>query len=171
MRDVQKTLPTPPGEIAAHLDVLSEVLSTRRLTGATFFSAEFREPWGFTSPPLDTVAKTLQDPDAHVSNSMVIFEGQNGMPGTDNLELRARTYKKTMFAAPNLSTSQLNCVGLSVYLACATRGGTPFTTLLRRWVCWRDREGLPSSTGRLDSRITERASASDGVLRPPSRAS
>jgi hypothetical protein len=52
------------------------------------------------------------------------------IPTTDNLELRARTYKKTMFAAPNLSMSQLNCVGLAVYLACATRPGTPFETLL-----------------------------------------
>ena len=50
--------------------------------------------------------------------------------GTDNLELRAKTFTKTMPAAPNLSTSQLNCLGLSVYLACATRMGTPFKTLL-----------------------------------------
>ena len=50
--------------------------------------------------------------------------------GTDNLELRAKTFAKTMPAATNLSTSQLNCVGLSVYLACATRMGTPFKTLL-----------------------------------------
>jgi hypothetical protein len=51
-------------------------------------------------------------------------------PGTDNLELRARTFAKKMAAAPNLSSSQLNCVGLAVYLACATRPGTPFRTLL-----------------------------------------
>ena len=50
--------------------------------------------------------------------------------GTDKLELWAKTFEKTMPAAPNLSTSQLNCVGLSVYLACATRRGTPFKTLL-----------------------------------------
>lgn len=58
----------------------------------------------------------------------VAYDGM--VPGTDLLELRARTYKKTMFAAPNLSMSQLNCVGLAVYLACATRPGTPFKTLL-----------------------------------------
>lgn len=52
------------------------------------------------------------------------------VPGTDNLELRARTFTKTMAAAPNLSSSQLNCVGIAVYLACATRPGTPFRTLL-----------------------------------------
>jgi hypothetical protein len=49
---------------------------------------------------------------------------------TDNLELRARTYSKPMMAAPNLSTSQLNCIGLAVYLACATRSGSPFKTLI-----------------------------------------
>ena len=58
----------------------------------------------------------------------VAYDGMT--PGTDNLELRARTYSKTMFAAPNLSTSQLNCVGIAIYLACATRTGTPFKTLL-----------------------------------------
>jgi hypothetical protein len=60
--------------------------------------------------------------------SDVAYDGM--VPGTDNLELRARTYAKTMFAAPNLSMSQLNCVGLAIYLACATRKGTPFNTLL-----------------------------------------
>lgn len=60
--------------------------------------------------------------------SDVAYDGM--IPTTDNLELRARTYKKTMFAAPNLSMSQLNCVGLAVYIACATRPGTPFKTLL-----------------------------------------
>lgn len=52
------------------------------------------------------------------------------VPGTDMLELRAKTFTKSMAAAPNLSSSQLNCVGIAVYLACATRPGTPFRTLL-----------------------------------------
>ena len=60
--------------------------------------------------------------------SDVTYDGME--PGTDNLALRARTYSKQMFAAPNLSSSQLNCIGLAVYLACATRSGTPFKTLL-----------------------------------------
>ena len=47
-----------------------------RLTGATFFSAEFRAPWGFTSPPIDTVAKTLQDPDAHLVLFHLVLEGR-----------------------------------------------------------------------------------------------
>ena len=61
-------------------------------------------------------------------SSDVAYDGM--IPTTDNLELRARTYTKTMFAAPNLSMSQLNCVGLAVYIACATRSGSPFKTLL-----------------------------------------
>ena len=76
MRDVQKTLPAPLGETAPPLDVLSEVLRTVRLTGATFFSAEFRAPWGFTSPPIDTVAKTLQDPEAHLVLFHLVLEGR-----------------------------------------------------------------------------------------------
>jgi len=76
LRDVQKTLPAPLGETAPPLDVLSEVLRTVRLTGATFFSAEFRAPWGFTSPPIDTVAKTLQDPEAHLVLFHLVLEGR-----------------------------------------------------------------------------------------------
>jgi hypothetical protein len=60
--------------------------------------------------------------------SDVAYDGIN--TSTDNLELRAKTYAKPMMAAPNLSTSQLNCIGLAVYLACATRKGTPFKTLV-----------------------------------------
>lgn len=57
--------------------------------------------------------------------------GYDGIvPGTDNIELRARTFAKVMMAAPNLSASQLNCIGLAVYLACATRRGSPFKLLL-----------------------------------------
>lgn len=52
------------------------------------------------------------------------------VPGTDNIELRARTFTKAMMAAPNLSQSQLNCVGLAVYLATATRKGSPFRFIL-----------------------------------------
>lgn len=41
------------------MDTLSEVLKTVRLAGATFFSAEFRAPWGFASPPIDELASVL----------------------------------------------------------------------------------------------------------------
>lgn len=57
--------------------------------------------------------------------------GYEGMiPGTDNLELRAKTFAKAMMAAPNLSASQLNCIGLAVYLATCTRTGSPFHFVL-----------------------------------------
>lgn len=50
--------------------------------------------------------------------------------GTDSLPLIAESYGKPMAAAPNLSSSHLNCLGLAVYLACATRKGSPFGFLL-----------------------------------------
>jgi hypothetical protein len=57
--------------------------------------------------------------------------GYSGLiPGTDNLELRAKTFAKGMMAAPNLSASQLNCIGLAVYLATCCRTGSPFRMLL-----------------------------------------
>lgn len=57
--------------------------------------------------------------------------GYSGMiPGTDNLELRAQTFAKGMMAAPNLSASQLNCIGLAVYLATCCRAGSPFKMVL-----------------------------------------
>ena len=45
---------------------------------------------------------------------------------TDALELIAESYGEQMKAAPNLSCSHLNCVGLAVYLACAAREDAPF---------------------------------------------
>jgi hypothetical protein len=57
--------------------------------------------------------------------------GYSGIiPGTDNLELRAYTFAKGMMAAPNLSASQLNCIGLAVYLATCCRTGSPFKMVL-----------------------------------------
>jgi AraC-like DNA-binding protein len=41
------------------MDTLSEVLKSVRLSGATFFNAEFRAPWGFKSPPVDDLAPVL----------------------------------------------------------------------------------------------------------------
>jgi AraC-like DNA-binding protein len=76
LRDVQKTLPAARSERASRLDVLSEVLRSVRLTGATFFSAEFRAPWGFTSPPIDALAKALQDPDAHLVLFHLVLDGR-----------------------------------------------------------------------------------------------
>ncbi|PWT98974.1 MAG: hypothetical protein C5B51_28100 [Terriglobia bacterium] len=55
---------------------------------------------------------------------------QQMVPGTDSLELQARSFAKIIMAAPNLSTCQLNCLGLSIYLACATRPASPHQMLL-----------------------------------------
>ncbi len=52
------------------------------------------------------------------------------VPGTDSLELQARSFSKIIMAAPNLSACQLNCLGLAIYLACATRTGSPHRMLL-----------------------------------------
>jgi len=76
LRNVQKTLPITRGEGAVRPDVLSEVLRTVSFTGATFFSAEFRAPWGFTSPPIAAVARTLPDQDAHLVLFHLVFEGR-----------------------------------------------------------------------------------------------
>jgi DNA repair exonuclease SbcCD ATPase subunit len=52
------------------------------------------------------------------------------LPKTDFLELQARTFDKMMMASPNLSTAQLNCVGLAIALACATRQNSPYQFIL-----------------------------------------
>jgi AraC-like DNA-binding protein len=91
LRDVQKTLPTSRGERAPRLDVLSEVLRSVRLTGATFFSAEFRAPWGFTSPSIETLARALNDPDAHLVLFHLVLDGSAtvGVEGAPDVTLEA----------------------------------------------------------------------------------
>jgi AraC-like DNA-binding protein len=76
LRTVQKTLPAPAGAAPPRIDVLSEVLRTVRLTGATFFSAEFRAPWGVTSPPVDTLRPGRPDPGTHLVLYHLVLEGQ-----------------------------------------------------------------------------------------------
>ncbi len=75
MRTVQKTLPTPNRAANSRMDVLSEVLRTVQLTGATFFSAEFRAPWGVTSPPVDALTPGQANPDAHLVLYHLVLEG------------------------------------------------------------------------------------------------
>jgi AraC-like DNA-binding protein len=41
------------------MDAISEALKVVRVTGAAFFNAEFTAPWGFDSPPTETVASAL----------------------------------------------------------------------------------------------------------------
>lgn len=57
------------------MDALSEVLRAVRLTGATFFSAEFSAPWGFMSPPIDLLAASLPSGTEHVILYHLVTEG------------------------------------------------------------------------------------------------
>ncbi len=41
------------------MDAISEALKVVRVTGAAFFNAEFTAPWGFASPPTETIASAL----------------------------------------------------------------------------------------------------------------
>lgn len=75
MRNVRKTLPHAVGGSAVYPDVLSEVLRTVHLTGATFFCAEFCAPWGFTSPAMDAITPTLADPAVRVVLFHLVLEG------------------------------------------------------------------------------------------------
>ena len=75
MRTVQKTLPAPTPAANPRIDVLSEVLRTVRLTGATFFSAEFRAPWGVTSPSVDVLSPGRSGSDAHLVLYHFVLEG------------------------------------------------------------------------------------------------
>jgi len=68
--EVRKSL--PPADGGASADALSEVLRTVRLTGATFFSAEFRAPWGFTSPRLD---RLIHDGDGRLVLFHLVLDG------------------------------------------------------------------------------------------------
>lgn len=58
------------------LDALSEVLRTIHLTGATFFSAEFRAPWGFTSPRVAALTTTPHDADVHLVLFHLVLDGR-----------------------------------------------------------------------------------------------
>ena len=75
MRNVRKTLPTGFEGSAVRPDVLSEVLATVHLTGATFFCAELGAPWGFTSPPMDALTPTLAGPAVHLVLFHLLLEG------------------------------------------------------------------------------------------------
>ncbi|HEY3825163.1 MAG TPA: AraC family transcriptional regulator [Bryobacteraceae bacterium] len=48
------------------MDAFSEVLSSVKLNGAVFFSAEFSAPWGFSTPPPGAIADELAPGAAHL---------------------------------------------------------------------------------------------------------
>ncbi len=58
------------------MDTLSEVLKSVRLAGATFFSAEFRAPWGFESPPVEEIVSVLSLGGGQVVLYHLVTEGR-----------------------------------------------------------------------------------------------
>ena len=71
------------------MDVLSDVLRTVNLTGATFFSAEFLAPWGFSSPATHRLVP--RDADSHLVLFHLVLEGQARVrvDGNDDVGLKA----------------------------------------------------------------------------------
>jgi DNA repair exonuclease SbcCD ATPase subunit len=61
-------------------------------------------------------------------NEDVKFSGLE--PGRNEFSLKAEAFGKTMNAAATLSQSQLNCLGLSIYIPCVTSTDSPFEFLL-----------------------------------------
>ena len=109
-------------EISRHVIVLQEALQELIRKTREFVEKKQKQILGGRDKEIKDWYGVL-NPGAEVGYDAIV-------PGTDSLELRARTFTKVMMAAPNLSASQLNCVGLAIYLACATRTGSPFRLLL-----------------------------------------
>jgi uncharacterized cupin superfamily protein len=57
------------------LDAFSEILSGVRLTGAVFFSAEFSDPWGFSSPG-SKMAEVVAPGAEHLVLYHLLIEGE-----------------------------------------------------------------------------------------------
>ena len=58
------------------MDVLSEVLRVVRLSGVVHFSAEFTQPWAFTTSPPEMLAARLKVPEGSVTPFHVCVEGR-----------------------------------------------------------------------------------------------
>ena len=58
------------------MDVLSEALSTVRMTGAIFYYAECTSPWGFAVPPLHQVAQMLAPGTERLVPYHLVAEGE-----------------------------------------------------------------------------------------------
>jgi DNA repair exonuclease SbcCD ATPase subunit len=109
-------------ELAFHVECVSKLLQDIVRQTRQFIENKQREILGVRDKDI-RVWYDLMNPGAEVGYDCIV-------PGTDSLELRARSFTRTIMAAPNLSTSQLNCIGLAVYLACATRPASPHAMLL-----------------------------------------
>jgi AraC-like DNA-binding protein len=57
------------------MDAFSEVLSAVKLKGALFFNAEFSAPWGFASPPSESLAPDLLPGAKHLIIFHLLIEG------------------------------------------------------------------------------------------------
>jgi len=74
------------------MDAISEALQVVRVTGAAFFNAEFAAPWGFVSPPTETIASALPAAGtAHLAIYHLVMEGiaQVRIEGAPELPLAA----------------------------------------------------------------------------------
>ena len=58
------------------MDAFSEILSGVKLNGALYFSAEFSAPWGFSSPPSNTLASVLAPGAPHLVIYHFLIEGE-----------------------------------------------------------------------------------------------
>lgn len=104
-------------ETAQDAEAMSEVLQDTIRQTREFIATKQKEVLGVRDKDIREWYDLL-NPGAQVGYDSIV-------PGTDSLELRARSFVKIIMAAPNLSSSQLNCLGLAVYLACATRSASP----------------------------------------------
>ncbi|MGB8051040.1 MAG: cupin domain-containing protein, partial [Pseudolabrys sp.] len=57
-------------------DVLSDLLRTVRLTGATFFDVTVREPWVAEQPPREMILRKILPGAEHLIAYHVVVEGQ-----------------------------------------------------------------------------------------------
>ncbi len=58
------------------MDAFSEILSAMKLTGATYFRAEFSSPWSFCSPPSRELASILAPGAPHLVIYHLVIEGR-----------------------------------------------------------------------------------------------
>jgi AraC-like DNA-binding protein len=73
------------------MDALSEVLSTVRMTGAIFISAEFTAPWGFATPHADQAVHILAPGTERIVSYHLVVEGRAfvKIPGEPDLVVEA----------------------------------------------------------------------------------
>src|SRR5579859_6385308 len=73
----------------AALALVSDVLSTVRLTGAIFLRAEYTAPWAYESPPSDDLTRLLQPQAERLILFHIIAEGSCWLPLSTGQRLHA----------------------------------------------------------------------------------